>query len=149
MRLPGLALPFMALVASAALYASAARAAEDSPYTPAVLYVLHCQGCHGPEGAELPEKVPALAGSVARFLALPGGREFLGRVPGVAQAPLSDADVARLLGWMLQRFDREHVPPDFVPYAPDEVARLRRAPLVDVSGTRRALVAAMELAPQP
>lgn len=142
LRVP-LVLAFGALLALAPV----SHARDDSPYTPAVLYVLHCQGCHGPDGEEIPGRVPALAGSMARFLSVPGGREFLARVPGVAQAPLSDADVARLLDWMLRRFDAAHVPEGHLPYRADEVARLRRAPLVHVAETRRELVAAMETDP--
>ena len=113
-------------------------------------YVLHCQGCHRPDGGATPGSVPALAGQVARFLHVPGGRDFLARVPGVAQASLGDGDLARLLNWMVSRFDAAHVPPDFAPYEAVEVGALRRQPLVDVSEARRRLVAAMERpAPPP
>jgi hypothetical protein len=52
---------------------------------------LNCQGCHRADGTGTPGSVPALADSVARFLAVPAGREYLVQVPGVAQAPLDDA----------------------------------------------------------
>src|SRR6185503_18374901 len=80
---------------------------------PALDYTLNCQGCHRADGAGTPGSVPALAGSVARFLAVPGGREYLVRVPGVSQAGLDDAALADVLNWMVDRFDREHVPADF------------------------------------
>jgi hypothetical protein len=76
--------------------------------------------------------VPALAGSVARRLRAPGGREYLVRVPGVAQSPLGDAELAAVLNWMLRRFDPDHLPSDFVPYRADEVGELRKHPLTDV-----------------
>jgi len=57
---------------------------------PALDYAVTCQGCHRADGAGTPGTVPALAGSVGKFLRVPGGREFLVRVPGVAQAPLDD-----------------------------------------------------------
>ena len=38
-----------------------------------------------------------MAGFVARFLQVPGGREYLARVPGVATAALSDADLAEAI----------------------------------------------------
>ena len=112
-------------------------------YTPAVEYALNCQGCHRADGAGTPGSVPPLQDAVARFLGVPGGREYLARVPGVAQAPLDDVALAAVLNWMLDRFDRAHVPPGFTPYTAEEMGRLRRDPLIDVPGTRRKLLQAM------
>jgi len=128
-----------ALAAAVVLAASTVHA-----YTPEVDYVLNCQGCHRADGAGTPGSVPPLKDTVARFLGVTGGREYLARVPGVAQAPLDDAALAAVLNWMLDHFDHAHVPPGFTPYAADEVGRLRRDPLVDVEGTRRKLLAAMD-----
>src|SRR5262249_50520820 len=107
---------------------------------PALDYTLNCEGCHRADGSGTPGSVPALQGSVARFLASPGGREYLVRVPGVAQAPLDDAALAGVLNWLLEHFDHAHVPADFTPYDAEEVARLRKQPLVDVEGTRNRLL---------
>ena len=107
---------------------------------PALDYTLNCQGCHRADGTGTPGSVPALQGSVARFLAAPGGREYLARVPGVAQAALDDAALAAVLNWLLEHFDRDHVPSGFTPYSAEEVARLRKQPLVDVEGTRARLL---------
>jgi mono/diheme cytochrome c family protein len=112
-------------------------------YTADVEYVLNCQGCHRADGAGTPGSVPALAGSVARFLAVPGGRAYLAQVPGVAQAPLDDATLAAVLNWMLARYDPAHLPARVAPYTADEVGRLRAHPLTDVDGVRRHLVDAM------
>lgn len=109
-------------------------------------YAVTCQGCHLADGTGT-DTVPRLAGSVARFLRVPGGREYLGRVPGVAQAPLDDAATAAVLNWMLNRFDKDGLPPNFVPYSAEEVGTLRRAPLVDVEKTRRGLLDALERRP--
>jgi hypothetical protein len=106
-------------------------------------YALECQGCHGVDGAGTPGSVPPLAGSVADFLRVPGGREFLVRVPGVAQAPLGDAALAAVINWMLDRFDKADVPAGFVAYTGDEVGRLRRSPLTDVERVRADLVKAI------
>ena len=121
-------------------------AAGASAYGPGVEYALNCQGCHRADGAGTPGSIPPLAGSVARFLAVPGGREYLVQVPGVAQAPLDDAALARVVNWMLDRFDAAHVPSGFVPYAAEEVGRLRAKPLTDVEGVRTRLLG--ELAQQ-
>jgi mono/diheme cytochrome c family protein len=113
-------------------------------YTPEVEFVLNCQGCHRADGSGTPGSVPALADSVARFLAAPGGRAYLVQVPGVAQAPLDDAALAGVVNWMLARFDKQHLPQDFRPYTAEEIGRLRRAPLVDVDKVRAALLAEID-----
>ncbi len=92
-------------------------------------WTLNCQGCHRQDGSGSPGTAPGLAGTVARFLAVPGGREYLGRVPGVATSPLSDADLAEVMNWMLWRFDREHIPGNFQPYTAVEIGALRQRPL--------------------
>jgi mono/diheme cytochrome c family protein len=106
-------------------------------------YAVNCQGCHRADGAGTPGSVPALAGSVGKFLRVPGGREYLGRVPGVAQAGLDDAALAGVVNWMLDTFGKDDRPADFVPYTADEVGRLRQKPLTDVDRVRRELVDAI------
>lgn len=107
-------------------------------------YMLKCQGCHQPEGGGDIARTPPLNGEVARFLQVPGGREFLARVPGVASVDLNDARLAQLLNWTIQRFDRGNMPADFRPYSAEEIARLRRHPLrLEREQTRADLVAAM------
>lgn len=98
-------------------------------------YVLNCSACHGPEGAGTPGVTPTLVG-VGRLLQLQGGRSYLARVPGVAQAPLSDARLARLLNWVLERYSG--APPD-PPYTAAEISELRAAPLRDTRSARQAL----------
>jgi cytochrome c553 len=110
-------------------------------------WTLNCQGCHRPDGSGSSATAPALAGTVAKFLHARGGREYLGRVPGVATAPLSDSDLAELLNWMLWRFDAAHLPANFVPYTASEVAQLRAQPLrIEASSERRRLLAAADRA---
>jgi mono/diheme cytochrome c family protein len=92
-------------------------------------WALNCQGCHRPDGTGSAGTTPSLAGTVARFLSVPGGREYLGRVPGVAASPLSSADLSEVMNWILWRFDKEHLPANFQPYTADEIGRLRAAPL--------------------
>jgi hypothetical protein len=108
--------------------------------TPAVDYVLNCQGCHRADGTGTPGSVPALAGSVGRFLKAAGGREYLARVPGAAQAPLDDAALAGVLNWMLHEFAADAIPADFVPYTAAEVGPLRAKPLTDVEQVRHRLL---------
>lgn len=106
---------------------------------PALDYVLHCQGCHQAGGTGLPGSVPQLKDSVAMVATAPGGREYMARVPGVAQSQLDDAAVARLLNWIVAYFDSEHLPADFRPFTAEEIAPLRKNPLVHASEARAAL----------
>jgi mono/diheme cytochrome c family protein len=110
-------------------------------FTPATHYVLHCQGCHGADGyGELPGMIPPLRGSVGYFTQVPGGRAYLAQVPGVAQAPLADAELAALLDYVLDRFAADERAPGFASYSADEVGRLRRES-VDVVAVRSRLSA--------
>ena len=130
----------MSRVAASALVAAIAMFASQVPADPRTDYILHCQGCHLPDGAETPGAVPALRGQVAIFLSIPGGREYLIRVPGTAQADLPDARIASLLDWILVHFDPERVPEDHEPYSAEEVARARARPLRDAEAERRRLL---------
>jgi mono/diheme cytochrome c family protein len=104
-------------------------AGVDNPQRAWQNWTLNCQGCHRPDGTGSAGTAPSLAGTVARFLSVPGGREYLGRVPGVATSALSNADLSEVMNWMLWRFDQAHMPPDFRPFTAAEVGQLRTAPL--------------------
>lgn len=140
------------LTVAAALAVAAATAQTPYPGVPDAHrawqnYALNCQGCHRADGAGDGETAPALAGHVAVFTHLPGGREYLGRVPGAATAPVSDADLAELLNWALWRFDAGHMAADFKPYTAQEVAGLRRHPLrTEAAAVRARLLDGMGLA---
>ena len=110
-------------------------------------YMLTCRGCHGPDGRGIADGAPSFRDSVGKFLWVPGGREYLVRVPGTAQSELSDARTAALLNWILREFSPNELPASFAPYTADEVARLRRVPLADVTVVRRALTAAIAARP--
>lgn len=101
-----------------------AAAADDAG--PRFDYLLNCAGCHRTDATGSRE-VPALTG-MASFLATPQGRTYLVRVPGVAQAPLSDRRLAALLNWALIEFGGAE---RFTAYSAAEVATLRRKPLRD------------------
>jgi cytochrome c553 len=109
--------------------AASSPAGVDDPQRAWQHWTLNCQGCHRPDGTGSAGTAPSLAGTVARFLSVPGGREYLGRVPGVATSPLSDADLSEVMNWMLWRFDKEHLPAGFQPFTAAEIGRLRAAPL--------------------
>jgi cytochrome c553 len=116
-------------------------------YSSATNYQLQCAGCHLGSGEGAPRNdTPRMSGFVGNFLRVEGGREFLVRVPGVAQAALSDAQIAELLNWIL---DPQHgmagasTPADFRPYSAEEVGKVRRNALLNLPDTRAALIARM------
>jgi mono/diheme cytochrome c family protein len=122
----------------AALSFAGAAMAGGSP--PAELYTLNCWGCHKPRAEGIPGTVPRLADSMANFLQVPGGREYLVEVPGVAASTLSNAEIAEVLNWLLVTFNKAEIPPDFKPYTEDEIAKYRPHQLIQITQTRDALV---------
>src|SRR6202171_3641019 len=106
-----------------------ARAGVTNPQRAWQNWTLNCQGCHRPDGTGSAGTAPSLAGTVSKFLAVPGGRGYLGRVPGVAPSPLANADLAELMNWMFWRFDKGHLPADFQPFTAQEIGQLRTHPL--------------------
>lgn len=111
---------------------------------PRINYMINCQGCHLADGSGKPGSVPSMKGELHKFLAVPGGREFLVQVPGSANAPLNDAELAKLLNWMLESLSADNKKAgksdSFSPYTESEVKKLRAKVLVDVMTTREALV---------
>lgn len=113
-------------------------------------WTLNCQGCHRLDGTGSDTTAPSLAGTVAKFLWVPGGREYLMRVPGVATAPLSDADLAELVNYILWRFDKQDLPEHFRPFTAAEIAPLRSHPLrLEASRLRSELLRKAEASGRP
>ncbi len=123
----------------AGLMQSLAAEQPANPEQARVDYMLNCQGCHLPDGGGAGD-VPRMRGFVGNFLKVPDGREFLVRVPGSANAALSDARLAELLNWMLLEMSRNELPADFRPYTAEEVGEHRSKPLRDVFETRARLM---------
>jgi cytochrome c553 len=104
-------------------------------------YMSHCEGCHHADGSGMGTTVPSLRGEVGKFLATQEGREYLVRVPGTAQALLDDEAIAKVLNWMLRRFDPMRTLENFRPYEAAEVGRLRREPISRPSHERARIIA--------
>lgn len=111
---------------------------------PESLYRMECQGCHLSDGGGGLESIPALTNHVARFLDVPGGREYLLQVPGVALSPLSDQELADVLNWMLRTFGPPEPVSRNAPYTVEEIAQWRKQPLADVAERRAELVLLMQ-----
>lgn len=132
----------LAVLLCGVLTAGGTRAATSPVQT---AYMLGCQGCHLEDGRGFPQRgVPALNGFVGNFLKVPGGREYLVRVPGAAQSELSDERLADVLNWMLRTFSPAQLPAHFTPYTAAEVGRLRKSPLAEVAPVRGDLLRRLE-----
>ncbi len=103
-------------------------------------YLLHCSGCHRTDGSGSAPDVPSLRGPVGPLVSSPDGREYIARVPEVAQSPLDDDDLARLLNWMLRAFNADSLPPGFRPYDAREVGAARNRILADPIRARAEIV---------
>ncbi len=89
-------------------------------------YLLNCAGCHRMDGSGS-RAVPSLRG-MRELSEMPGARAYWVRVPGAAQAPLTDARLAALMNWLVERFAGQKPSPA---YTAEEVNRLRSTPLRD------------------
>ena len=118
-------------------------AAEPAHANPRSNYMLQCPGCHMADGSGSLGSVPDLRGRLGLFLGVEGGREFLIRVPGSAQSPLSNSELAEVLNWMIREFGPAQVSESFVRFTAEEIA-LHRRPLADVAPLRRILMERIE-----
>jgi len=134
------ALPALLCAAAVAAHAGTAPNLARNGRSAHVNYMTECQGCHLSDGSGQKGSVPSMKGELHRFLVVEGGREFLVQVPGSANSKLSDADLAALLNWLLPKMGGITAN-GFKPYTAEEVALYRVQRLVDVTGTRAALVA--------
>lgn len=104
---------------------------------PALDYVQHCAGCHRDDGSGSARNgVPDMRGVIGRLAGVPTGRDFLIQVAGVAQTPLDDEALARLMNWLLPRMGQNTLPADFQPYSVAEIARLRANRPADLPAQR-------------
>lgn len=119
-------------------------AAQADELSPVANYMIHCMGCHLADGSGNPPDVPDARGEMGRMLAVDGGREYLVQVPGAAQAPVSDAELAAVVNYMLETFNADTLPKGYRPLSADEVSRWREHWLPDVASVRQALLEAIE-----
>jgi hypothetical protein len=122
------------------VFAAATPACAESPRN---LYTLNCWGCHRSNGEGVAGTAPPLI-NAADFLRVPGGREYLIRVPGVSQSMLDDADTALVMNWILETFSKGRVPADFRPFTAAEIHHARAEPhLFDITEIRTQLLSKM------
>jgi mono/diheme cytochrome c family protein len=110
-------------------------------YEPRVNYQLQCMGCHHADGAGEPGRVPSVRDTLVPLSLFAEGRDFVLRVPGVAQSPLTDAEVAALLNWMARNVSDVAPGDGFRDYTAEEVGARRHQPLVAIAAERERLLA--------
>lgn len=143
MRRAGLALVFCLALGSASAADYTPGAPLEQLTGPRIDFALRCRGCHGFAGEGTLGHVPRLDGFVGLFTQVPGGRDYLMRVPGVARSRLDDARLAGVLNWVLATYGAGQVGPAFAPYSAAEVSQARRRVLLDRRSIREQLLAAM------
>lgn len=87
----------------------------------------------------MPPSVPSLSNTLGRIVASPEGRDYIVRVPGASQTPLSDEQLAAVMNWVLLTFNKETLPDDFVPLSAREVGKSRSQVLADPQKMRETL----------
>lgn len=118
---------------AAFLLALAAASAAADPHTD---YLLYCRGCHLHTGDAVPDaNVPSLH-ELAPLLESEEGREYIVRVPGVSQTPMSDERLAAVLNWVVENFNPDIDPDSFRPYSAAEVSEARDKVMIDPLRTR-------------
>lgn len=124
-----------AVVCASLLLCSAVHVGADAR----IDYLLHCAGCHLPDASGSPPEVPPLANELGRIVAIPGGRDYVVRVPGASQAPINDRALAEVINWLLAEFNGTTLPAAFEPLTAEEVHRSRVNVLADPIKHRDAL----------
>lgn len=108
-------------------------------------YILNCQGCHLSDGSGSPgNDVPNMKDFVGNFLHVEGGREFIVQVPGVANAPLDDQELAELMNWLLTNFSSAQLPKSHKLYSAMEIGELRKNALININPIREGLIRKIE-----
>ena len=127
---------------------------NESPQTPIaqahystpVNYQLQCAGCHlGSGEGSAANDTPRMKDFVGNFLKVPGGREFLVRVPGMSQSALNDAQLADLINWIMRPdgMAGKSVPEHYQPYTAEEVSSIRGVSMLNLPQARAELIAKM------
>ena len=81
-----------------------------------------------------------MARAMGHFMRSAAGRDYVLRVPGVANSALSDERLAEVLNWVAEHFDSDYSAGELRRFTATEVSRSRHRPLVSVLAARREVV---------
>lgn len=113
--------------------------------SPRALYLLRCSGCHRANGEGSPSGgVPPLPGYFGPMAADPDGRLYIAHVPGVSAARLNEAQLAKVLNYLIDEWGQQpdRVTPDY--FTVKELRALKATPVQDIVEFRRGIVKRME-----
>lgn len=110
-----------------------------------VNYMLQCQGCHKADGSGIDKTVPDLRTHGRNFIESVDGRPYFIAVPGSANAPLTDAELAEVVNYIIKNILESSDAKLF--YSEQEITRFRKMRMLDVSQKRRGLIAGFDGAP--
>ncbi|MGI9252042.1 MAG: c-type cytochrome [Pseudohongiellaceae bacterium] len=99
--------------------------------SPRTNYLRYCSGCHLPDAQGAPPNVPSLHNELGRMMQVSQMRAYLVQVPGSAQAPISDGELAAVVNWLLSEYNSSTLPADFKPLTAEEVGIARQHILAD------------------
>ena len=103
-------------------------------------YMLQCQGCHRPDGTGMPPQTPNFHTHGELFMHAPEGRRYWVSVPGAANSPLTDSELANVLNYIANDIVqvKEHQM-----FTAEEVGEYRGTKMTDVYEVRRNLANAL------
>lgn len=128
--------PLLALAALLSNAMVAASPGNAEALSARANYVLHCSGCHRQDGEGAIEGgIPAFRDSVGHIAGIEIGRTYIMHVPGVISTNMSDAEVAGVLNYILDKWGE-----DGMDFTAEEVTRRRSLPVADVVAFRRQVV---------
>lgn len=113
--------------------------ATETRADPRADYLLHCGGCHLADGRGVPPEVPTLVAKLGPIVTSQEGRDYVVRVPGAAQTPLSDEQLAAVVNWVLTGFNADTLQTNFRPLNGSEVGKARSRVLADPQKYRQSL----------
>ena len=102
-------------------------------------YLLHCGGCHLADGRGAPPDVPTLISTLGPIVASQEGRDYIVRVPGASQTPLTDEQLAQVMNWVLTNLNANTLAANFRPLTGNEVGKARQRVLADPVRLRKTL----------
>lgn len=106
-------------------------------------YILQCQGCHKANGTGMPPQTPNFNTHGELFMRAPEGRKYWVSVPGAANSPLTDSELAEVLNYIANDIVGVKGHQSFTA---KEVQRYRGTQMTDVYEVRRNLAAKLSQA---
>lgn len=126
-------------------HAPAAYAQITDVNSARINYILQCQGCHRADGSGSSKATPSLLTDGELFLSSPKGREFFVLVPGVAHAPLNDAELTDVINFVIKNLIMKDGGFESLFYTVPEVSKYRQVKTAkDITTLRREVIESLK-----